>query len=817
MIAFRLKLPLTILSLPGLLLGTASMNLLAGPAMAENAASIEEFVITGVRVNDRTVLDSPVPIDVLSETDLRQSGFIGNEVGQAISVLAPSFNFPRQSNSGTSDHIRAGQLRGMSPDQMLVLVNGKRRHISAVVNTETKIGRGTAAVDFNTIPLGAISRIEILRDGAGAQYGSDAIAGVVNVIMNEDPSGASFNATYGFHHTHLDPIDRTLTDGETIALDGDVGFSLGPEGFLRVGAEYVNRNATNRAGFDQIPFFIAPTEDNLALQGERNYAMGDPASEDVKLWYNSALPMGKFTFYSFGTYAERNTDGATFFRYPDESRNVKAIYPGGFLPVTTGENDDLAITGGAKGNLGGWDIDNSVTYGRNEFTYGVENSLNASLGPDSPTEFESGTYRFTQLTVNVDASRTLAPAFLDNPVMLAIGVEYRREDFETIAGEPASFAAGPFDGDIGAQGAPGLTPADEVDRNREVYGAYIDLSSDVTDRLFVNMAGRYEYYDGFGSSGTGKASASYHLMPGLSLRGAVSNNLRAPALSQIFFSDRTINFGENRSLVTTRTLPVDDPIAKALGAEDLKPERSFNLSAGITGQVGDRLSFTLDAYRIRVDNRITLSDRLFGGPLADFVQSLPGGQGIQSVRFFTNAIDTRTYGVDFVANFEERALGGQYNLTLAYSYAKTDIVSFTETPDQLLALDPSLRLIGVEEINTIEEASPRSKLIVTNTWENGDWRLLGRVSYYGSTVRVFNFGGGFEPRQKYGAEISVDAEVEFKLNQSASLAIGGQNLLDNYPDLSSPDINFFGNLPYDILSPIGVNGRYLYTRLAIRY
>lgn len=786
-------------------------------AAAEPASLVEEFVVTGVRVNDRTALSSPVPIDSLLAADLRQAGFIGNEMGQAISVLVPSFNFPRQSNSGTSDHIRAGQLRGMSPDQLLVLVNGKRRHISAVVNTETKIGRGTAAVDFNTIPLGAISRIEILRDGAGAQYGSDAIAGVVNVIMNDDPSGVHFNATYGLHHTSLDPIDRTLTDGETIALDGDMGFALGAEGFLRIGVEYVNRNATNRAGFDQIPFFIPQTADNLALQGQRNYTMGDPASEDIKLWFNGAVSVGEFTVYGFGTYAERNTDGATFFRYPDESRNVKAIYPNGFLPITTGENDDIALTSGMRGDWGDWRLDNSVTYGRNEFTYGVKNSLNASLGAASPTAFTSGTYRFSQLTVNADATRTMEPAFLDSAVVVSLGMEYRREWFETVAGDPASFAAGPFDQDIGAQGAPGLTPADEVDASRNVYGAYLDLSSDVTDRLFVSLAGRYEYYDGFGSSATGKASASYQLIPGLLLRGAVSNNLRAPALSQLFFSDRTINFGDNRTLVTTRTLPVDSSIAQALGGQDLKPERSFNLNVGVAGRLADSLSFTLDAYRIRVNNRITLSDRLFGAALTDFVQSLPGGAGVQSVRFFTNAVDTRTLGIDFVANYERSVLSGQYNLTLGYSYAKTDIVSFADTPGQLLALDPSLRLIGVEEINTIEEAAPRSKLIVTNTWEDDHWRLLGRVSYYGSAVRVFNFGGGFEPRQKYGSEISVDGEIVFKLNQSASLAIGGVNLLDNYPDLSSPDINFFGNLPYDILSPIGVNGRYLYTRLSLNY
>lgn len=812
MLSFQYSLQARYLTLTG-----AIFVLLVSPSIAaEPRSDLEEIVVTGSRTEPRTVLTSPVPIDVFSTDQLRSSGAVSTELGQAIANLAPSFNFPRQSNSGTSDHIRAGQLRGMSPDQTLVLVNGKRRHTSAVVNTETKIGRGTAAVDFNTIPMNAVKRIEVLRDGAGAQYGSDAIAGVINVILDDRPQGVNFNTSYGFHHTQLDPIGQTITDGETFTIDGDIGVSLSDSGFMRFGASYESRNGTNRAGFDQIPGFIPQTPANLALRGQRNYTMGDPDVEGVKLWANSEVSLDWAEIYAFGAFASRDTRGATFFRYPDDSRNVPAIYPDGFLPVTTGDNEDVSITAGARRNFGGWNAELSVTYGRNEFTYGATNSLNASLGPQSPTEFESGTYVHEEVTTNLDWAREVATELFAEPATLALGAQHRWGQYKTLAGEPASYRAGSFDGDIGAQGAAGLTPEDEANINRDILGAYADLSAQVTDRLFANIAGRYEHYSDFGDNWTGKLSAIYSLLPNLNVRGAVSNNVRAPALSQIAFADRTINFGEDRSLVTTRTLPVDNPIARALGATDLKPERSFNVSFGVTATLFERLSLSADVFRIKVRNRVTLSDRLFGPNLENFVQSLPGGGNIESVRFFTNAIDTRTQGVEFVAAYPVQAFGGTLNLTAAYSYAKTDITEFANTPSELTALNPDFRLIGVEEINTIEGAAPRSKLVTTAEWSNERWRLLGRVSRFGSTTRVFNFGGGFQPRQEYGAEISLDAEIGFQVSDSTEISVGGRNLWDNYPDRSNSAINFFGNLPYDILSPIGVNGRYLYARLSFR-
>ncbi|MGE0387010.1 MAG: TonB-dependent receptor plug domain-containing protein [Gammaproteobacteria bacterium] len=788
-----------------------------GPAGLAPASAAEEIVVTGTRIVERSVLDSTAPIDVLPAADLATTGAVAGELGQAIATLAPSFNFPRQSNSGTSDHVRAGQLRGMSPDQMLVLVNGKRRHASAVVNTETKIGRGTAAVDFNTIVLGAIRRIEILRDGGGAHYGSDAIAGVINVILDDRPQGARVDVTYGEHLTHEEAIDTTIDDGETVTVEASAGIPIAGEGFLRVGAEYQDRNATNRAGFDGVPFFIPQTPANLALQGRRNYAEGDPDVQDAKAWFHAGMPIGALQSYGFGTFGTRRTEGATFFRYPDESRNVPAIHPNGFLPVTTGDNTDASVTGGLRTRVGGWDADASLTWGRNEFEYGVRNSLNASLGAASPTRFDSGSYDAEHFTFNLDLTGERAVAFLARPVGIAFGFEYRRETYASRAGDPASFAAGPFDADIGAQGAPGLTPQDVRDAQRNVAGVYAELSSQVLDRLYVDLAGRYEYYDDFGSAANGKASAALTLAPGYHLRASVSSNLRAPSLSQTAFSDRTINFGVNRSLVTTRTIPVDDPIARALGARDLEPEQALDFSLGLTAQLDARTSLSIDGFHIRVDDRITLSDRLFGAGLAAFVQAQPGGAGIQSVRFFTNAIDTHTTGVDVVLRHARAFAGGDLTLTGAFNYASTAIADFKPTSARLLQLDPALRLVGSEEINTIESAAPQTRLVATGHWVRDDFDSTVRVSYYGSTVRVFNFGGGFEPRQEYGPEVSLDLQASYRFHRQGRITVGAVNILDNYPDPSDPAINFFGNLPYDILSPIGVNGRYLYARVSYTF
>ena len=808
----------------------------AGPARD----ALDTVIVIGSRVGERTALDTPVPVDVLGGSELRATGAVGGELGQALSVLAPSFNFPRQSNSGSSDLVRAGQLRGMSPDQMLVLVNGRRRHTSAIVNTETKIGRGTAAVDFNNIPLNAIQRIEVLRDGAGALYGSDAIAGVVNLVLDDRP-GFDSNAAYGQHRTDLKPVNENINDGETLTLDAKYGWQLADDGFFKVGAAYRDRNATNRAGLDQIPpdFIIDQTTDNLALKDQRNYAEGDPNVDELNLWFNGVVPLSGgdsgLELFTYGTYGNRDSDGGgAFFRYPDSSSTVKSVYPQGFRPETYGEDEDYAGTVGLRGEAGGWELESALSYGRNQFVFGVDNSINASLGPVSPTSFESGTFERDEAILGVNAGRDFAVGWLKAPLEVVVGAEYRTEDYATQRGDPASSQAGsygnagcgtlddpliPDDIDffcaIGAQAAPGLTPGDEVSIDRRVLSLFAEAGADLTERLFVDAAVRFEDYDDFGSALTGKLAGRYELGDAVALRAAVSNSFRAPNIAQLGFSDTTLNFGDNRELIRTRTLRVDDPIAQALGAKPLSEEKSVNLSAGVVAQF-ESVRFSLDVFQIDVDDRITLSERLFGDLVTPFINSLPGGADIDSVRFFTNAVDTRTRGFDAVLSYTAPWLGGDFQVSAAYNYSKTDVQTVRNAPE-LTTVDPDLSLVGVEELNTLEDASPHSKFILSGNWSGDHLDLLGRVSRYDSAVRVFNFGGGFEPSQEYGAEFQVDVEAGFRFTEQLALYVGAANLLDNYPDRSSDDINFFGNLPYDILSPIGVNGRFLYARVNFKY
>jgi iron complex outermembrane receptor protein len=799
-----------------LVLASAVALAQAAPETAQSG-EVEELIVTGTAAKDRTVLDSPVPIDLLSAEDLARTGAVSDELGQALAAVAPSFNFPRQSNSGTSDHVRAGQLRGLSPDQLLVLVNGKRRHGSAVVNSETKIGRGTAAVDFNTIPLSAVERVEILRDGAGAQYGSDAVAGVINVLFDEDPDRTDIEASFGAHVTHHEPTDRDIRDGETFTLNASTGFALPGEGFLRIGGEFEDRNKTNRAGFDLVPFFEDPA--NAYLAGRRSYTMGDPNSRAYGLWFNGEALFGEVSFYGFGTFSNRDTrGGGAFFRYPISDDNVLAIYPDGYRPHTRADDLDFSFTFGAEYDVEAFTLDTSVSYGRDELDFGVSNSLNPSFGLASPTKFHSGEYVNDQLGVNVDATREIAVAAFDGPLTLLLGVGYRRETYETTRGDLASYEAGPFAGcpvlpcSIGAQAGPGLTPLDEVELDRNVVSLYVDTAAEVVEDVLVDLAVRYEHYSDFGSEVTGKLSAAWTLADALTLRGAVSNSFRAPGVQQVGYSDTSTTFGPASSLVRVRTVRPNTDIGRAVGARKLDAEKSFNASLGATYSIG-AFDASVDLFHVQIDDRITLSEQFSGPGIAGIVNPLPGGAGIEGVRYFANAVDTKTQGVDVVLAYAQELLGGDLGLDLSFSYADTEIERYAPTPAVIAGL--GFRLVGSEETNTLETAAPDSKLVLTGDWSNEDLTLLARFTRHGSTKRVF----AFDPaaRQRYGPELQLDLEASYRFLERFTVALGAVNVTDNYPDESGFLINFFDNFPYDVLSPIGVNGRYVYTRLSVSF
>lgn len=805
------------------LLTASWVGLCAIPAWAQQAAAepegeIEEVVTVGTRSHGRSVEDSPVPVDVITAEQLAQAPNIAGELGGLLQTLVPSFSMPRQSNSDQSDIVRPAQLRGLSPDQVLVLINGKRRHINSVISTESKLGRGSAAVDFNNIPISAIERIEVLRDGAAAQYGSDAIAGVINVVLKSAPRGGDYSVSYGQHLTDLDPVgEDNIDDGDTWTVSVNQGFTLG-SGFLNASVEYRDRSATNRAGFDQLPTigfaeFIVPVPEsgteaaapNDALAGQRNYLAGDGESEDINIMYNAGYELDSgFELYSFGSYSDRSAEGFNFFRYPVSANNVRSIHPNGFVPITEADVTDYSIAGGVRGELaGGWLLDLSVVHGANEFDQGLRNSVNSSLGDASPTDFDIAEYEYSQTVVNLDASRGMDWGAV--PVNVAAGAEFRFEDYSTEAGDPASFAAGDAvacaecitfgNSDVskpGAQSSFGLTPADTVDVDRFAWAAYVDLEFDLTEDLLFSVAGRFEDYDDFGTTVNGKAAARYEFVPGFAIRGSVSSGFRAPSLAQAFFAGTTSSFGSGGGLVNTLSLPVTDPIAQAHGAEELEAEESVNVSVGFTWFHDSGFSLTFDYYEIDIDDRIALSENID-------VDDVPG---VGQIRFFTNVADTETTGFDVVAAFAR----GNWRFSAGYNNNDTDLTN-----------DPDRSIFGIEERNTLETAPPEDKLVLSAEWFNEKASVFVRGVRFGETERIFDFGDGFEPQQVYGAEWSLDADVTYRFLENWSVSLGGNNLLDQYPDESIFDISFFGNLPYDTVSPLGFNGRYLYAKVTFSY
>lgn len=793
---------------------------IVSPAVAQETSAsdtqtVEDVVVTGSRAAARSQLETAAPVDVLTGEVLAQAAAIGGELGAALNATAPSFNFPRQSNSGPADVVRAGQLRGMAPDQTLVLVNGRRRHPVAIVNLESKIGLGTNPVDFNAIPVSALSRAEVLRDGAGAQYGSDAIAGVINLILDDTPTGGELSATYGLHVTDFEPTGETLKDGETVILTGSYGWALPAGGFLRLGAEYKSREATERGGPGVLPFFENPTPANLATEGQVLYRPGDAETEQVSAFFNTEFPLAEgVEAYAFGTFDTREGLGTGFYRYPDGFDNIPSVYPDGYRPQTIIESDDVQLVGGLRGEIGGWAADASLNYGFSAYDFSLENSLNPSLGPTSPTSFFLGDYRFDLVNLNLDLTRSFEVG-LASPLEIAWGVEYRNEAFETGAGDPASYTIGTFPGPGPSQAYPGLAPSEAVDIDRDVWGAYVEASAEVTDRLFLDAAVRVEDYSDFGDAVAGKLAGRYEVTDAFALRGSVSSSFRAPSLAQtgFAFSVSTIGSG-GAGLSTVRTVPVSSPIAQALGAPELEAETSLNLAGGFVVDLRPNLSVTLDVFRIDVDDRIALSEAFSG--VAGAVQAATGVAGVDTVNFFTNGVDTRTEGFDVVALWRTDLAAGRLDLSLGYSEAETEIRSVDTVSSQLQALGFTT-LIGVEQRNTIETAPAESKLILGADYARGPIDLTVRATRFGEATRVFDFGGGFTPTQVYGAEWSLDAEVEWAVNDTVSVALGAVNLLDEYPDRSSADISYFENLPYDVLSPIGFNGAYWYGRLTTRF
>jgi iron complex outermembrane receptor protein len=800
---------------------TASKNF----TLSKAATALQAVAVIGSRSEERTVIDAPAPIDVLTSVDIRASG--RTETAQMIQALAPSFNFPRMSIGDGTDHVRPATLRGLGADQVLVLVNGKRRHTGALVNVNGSIGRGQAAVDLNAIPASMIDRIEVLRDGASAQYGSDAIAGVINLVLKSTVQN-EVQITGGGNVTNYNPerqlstvpkVDRTLYDGKVFQANGTWSAPLST-GYLTIGGELRDRGWTNRSLPDprQQYFTGDPRNSDPALTGQINHRLGDAWLHDVTGFFNFGRPLDAVNgeVYAFGGFGKRAGEAAGFWRRALDGRTVRALWPNGFLPLIRSDITDLSGSVGIKGGVGQWKYDLSTVYGGNSFNFNVKNSANASLGAQGPREFDAGTLGFFQWTNNLDLNREFNPG---RPVRVGVGAEFRNETFEITAGEPDSYRDGGvriLDGPdigkqpaIGAQVFPGFRPSDAGSHSRSNIGTYLDIESDLTERWLVSGAARYENYSDFGSTATGKLATRLKVANGFNLRGAASTGFRAPSLHQSYFSSTATNF-INGVPFEVRTFPVNDPIARVLGAKDLKPEQSANLSAGFAAEPTKNLSLTVDYYQIEITDRIVFSEN-FTGPQVNALLAAKGLTGVTGGRYFTNAIDTKTHGLDVVLNYAlDLKTAGFFRFTGGYNQNTNKVTHEVKTPPELSGQQESL--FGRVERGRIELAQPKNNIVTSVNWTRRGWEALIRAQRFGEvTSRGTNPNGTLD--NVYAPKWISDVSLGWQTPWRVKLTVGADNVLDTYPTQSSALTDNGGIFPYSGFTPFGYNGRFIYSRL----
>ena len=768
------------------------------PAFAQQLPAegeLQSVVVTGTYAKNRRTVDSESPIDIIGARELQASG--STELATVLGRLLPSMNFPRPSGADASDAVRPAQLRGLSPDQTLVLVNGKRRHSSAVVNVNGTQGRGSAPVDLNAIPLSAIDHIEVLRDGAAAQYGSDAIAGVINIILKKGAGGGDAEVGLGEYQKR---------DGKQLTVRGSTGFNLGDQGWVRVALEAADRDPTNRAGAD----FRNPAEPRY---GKVNQRFGDPETRPRSVFVNSQYRINDdIDWYAFANYGQRNTSAAATWRTALVSGAQRTpLYPQGFLPLENSESQDTSLVTGLRGEAGGWRWDASLNYGRNEFQLDLDHTVNQTLGAASPTHFYAGKLLNTQQLFNVDLAREYPVAAFSGPLTVAVGAEARHESYEIGAGDEASYIGS------GAQGFSGFRPVNAGRNSRHNESVYLNLEADVTRQFSTSAALRHEPYSDFGSTTSAKGSARYAFSEAFSLRGTASSGFRAPSLAQQFYTITTTNFSVVNGVNTpieTGTFAVGSAAAAALGATPLKAEKARNYSLGLQFSPLTNWSTTVDAYRIDIDDRIALSANMTLSPALQAAlakQNILVGAG----RYFTNAIDTRTTGVDVVSTYRlDLASAGRYDLTLAYNHNKNSLEHVNANPAILTA--NNLTLIDRQTINRLTVGSPKDKLSLATDANWGAWSARGVVTRYGSFTVPQN---NATLDQTYDPQWVLDLSTSVKLNKNWRLSAGIDNVTNRYPDqvTSAGNLNNNGINPYSGFAPNGFNGRYYYAKAAYNW
>ena len=870
-------------------------QVVANAALKETASALNEVVVIGSRSQTaRTNVQTAAPVDVITTKELK--GFPQVDISQVLNYVAPSFNSNRQTVTDGTDHVDPASLRGLGPDQVLVLVNGKRRHTTALVNINGSVGRGSVGTDMNVIPVAAVERIEVLRDGAAAQYGTDAIAGVINIVLKKNYTGFSASLTGGQNMTTMkymiptinggqDQKTQKINDGSLLQFDFTKGFRLGREGRLSVSGQYNSHDRTNRSADDNSPtiylgtaggFPPTPTgqdatayrkdliaQDQTIIQqrgyDRHNMIVGNSNARNLGLFFNGGIPVkAKSEFYFSGGITYRTGTGYGNNRIPN-SRNQQPLkldgslyYPNGFLPGIESAINDRSLIVGYRTMLGQWNTDISNVIGQNTFGFTVTNSGNASLPANDniQTSFDAGKLGFLQNTFNLDLSRRFTGS--NNATLnVAYGGELRYENFQIKAGEPNSYSgdpnrrlalAAPQSNTLvvaapGAQVFPGYQLSDEINKSRTSQAVYLDLEGE-KGRVLVGAAGRYEHYSDFGSTINGKLTARVQITPAIALRGSASTGFRAPSLHQRYFQNTSTQF-VNGLPSNTLTLNNDSPIVRnVIGVDALKPETSVNLAIGVTARAGRAFTLTVDAYQIDITNRIVYSGSFTRAQLGFGANDYPG---VNLVRFFANAINTRTQGIDIVGSERLKVGRGQLVLTAALNFNKNTVTAINSTPliddpkNNPADANPSTwyrtSLFDRNQISIIEDYLPRSKWNLSAIYTIGKFDISARTVRFGAV----KFRTATDPDAKkadgsyWNTQFSrdetghayidqtfkpvwiTDLTVTYRATKAIGVTIGANNIFDVYPDQIYIDPrNALGSTDYASGRDNSNRGRFLY-------
>jgi iron complex outermembrane receptor protein len=816
---------------------------------AEDNKNVEQMVVVGTRGAPRSVGDSAVPVDVISVDEFTKNG--SSDMMTLMSAVVPSFNVNSQPINDASTLVRPANLRGLPPDSTLVLVNGKRRHRSAVITfLGSGLSDGSQGPDISVIPSIAIKSVEVLRDGAAAQYGSDAIAGVINFRLKDNNDGGSIEVKTGQHYEG---------DGDLKQVAMNVGMPFTSDGFANFSAEFKQSDPTSRS---------VQRGDAAALQS-KGFPIADIAQvwgspefkRDLKLFANMSVEVAKDReFYMFGNFAERDVEGGFYFRnpanrggvysndggatlligntdatkgacpsialgsrtYAQVSADVSALpshcfsylsmLPGGFTPKFGGIVTDAALTGGLRGALAnGWNFDLSSSYGRSEVDFYIKNTINASLGKDTPRSFSPGKYVQQEQAVNYEMNKMVDVSFLPYPLAVAGGLEYRVDTFEIGAGDKYSFEVGPLASQgfgIGSNGFPGFKPEDAGTFTRYNYAAYTEFGAEFSDKFRSDVAFRFENYEDFGSTTTGKITARYQFNDEFAIRGAANTGFRAPTVGQSMVRNVTTSFAAGKGLVDNATLPPTHPISVLKGGKQLTPEESTSLSFGGVYEFDD-LYVTLDYFNIKVTDRISQSSSQELTP-ADVAALLAMGvkdaSSYTGVKYFTNDFDTTTQGVDLVVNYSQDMFGGRNTYSLATNWTDTTV-------------DHHSANINDAKVKQLEEGLPHQRGSFTVSHNHGDWGGYVRANYFGKYFEDHADSGSLDPNEGLplwlGAEFTIDAEVNYTFNESYNVAVGASNLLD-----AVPDENKYAEVlgaKYPTTAVMGFNGGFYYARLTYTF